>query len=539
MAGVCLGVKTVSKFGRAREDGARARASITRACVVVTAVVFATLAFALPVRATAALGGAYPGARARAGARTRLWAENVPGARSIVSAGGEFIVLERGTGSVVLLYDDNDDGYSDASERVTLVTQAGLNHGVDIAWSRGFLFASDADNVWRWPIVVNSTNKKVSRSVITAAPTKVVRDISRGTYSAASGTTAHGHSTRTLVVNEVRGELYIQVGSVGNVDEVPYRAAIRKMSLDDAVSTNNALLPFDYRDLKVLASGIRNTVGLALDPYSLSEVMYGVDNGPDNARYSGQDVHNDNPGEEVNRFVLSHTGETFYGYPFCMSEFSMPTSVGGMGRGTQFVWSGQDRDFSGLYSDAWCRNASNQLPPIVSMQAHSAPLGIEFVDCASYNFTGNRSLPCSEYDGWAFVAFHGSWNRRPATGYKIVALPFESKTNRTATGEVVDIVSSDGPGATWATGLRPVDVALDSLRGRLMFTSDSTGEILVIESATPSPSTPNPSTPNPPTPNPSTPNPSSAQNSTSSPKSGSSTRRVAFVTCLLLPFLCL
>ena len=73
-----------------------------------------------------------------------------------------------------------------------------------------------------------------------------------------------------LVIHEVLDELYIQVGSMENVGTDSYRAAIRKISLLDSVGLGGrTTLPVEYRDLAYLAHGIRNTVGLALDPYNV------------------------------------------------------------------------------------------------------------------------------------------------------------------------------------------------------------------------------------------------------------------------------
>jgi glucose/arabinose dehydrogenase len=426
----------------------------------------------------------YPNAWNAAGLRTRLWAKDLHSIRSIVSCGdGEFLVLQR-PGSVVLMWDDDRDGLSSVDERLILVTYPGLSHGIAVDWHGGFLFASTADVVVRWPIVLNVTTMTVARVAVTAPPVQVVTDLSRGSWSAASGTTAHGHYTRTLVVNAHRNELYIQVGSIGNVDADEYRSAIRRMSLLDARGSSNTSLPIDFRHLAHVAKGVRNTVGMSIDPYSNGTVMYGVDNGPDNAQRYGADIHIDNPGEECNRFDLTQN-DIMYGYPYCFSEYKMDNSHGGEGRGTQFVWTGVDRDFSSVFSDSWCRNTSNQKVPSLVMQAHSAPLGITFYGCNNKNFSGNGTLPCGDYDGWAFVAFHGSWNRQPPTGYKVVALPMESITNRTFTGQVIDVMRHNGTSAVWETNLRPVDVAIDSRHGRLLVTSDSSGEVLVIESTPP------------------------------------------------------
>jgi hypothetical protein len=109
----------------------------------------------------------------------------------------------------------------------------------------------------------------------------------------------------------------------------------------------------------------------------------------------------------------------------------------------------------------------------VSMQAHSAPLGITF-----YNWKPSEERPVEcggsgafpkEMDGYAFIAFHGSWNRNIPTGYKVVYVAMDNNGN--AIGETVDLLAHVPPNAPWEDGFRPVDVDFDDC-GRLVVTSD-------------------------------------------------------------------
>ena len=114
---------------------------------------------------------------------------------------------------------------------------------------------------------------------------------------------------------------------------------------------------------------------------------------------------------KVNRFA--EPGADF-GYPFCWTEFGLPDGVGG-GKGTVWAWPSFMND--GTHTDAWCR--ANTSPPEVSLQAHSAPLGIAFFEHKTSWPVGCSGALGSQYDGDAFVAYHGSWNRDPPTGYKV------------------------------------------------------------------------------------------------------------------------
>ena len=79
-------------------------------------------------------------------------------------------------------------------------------------------------------------------------------------------------------------------------------------------------------------------------------------------------------------------------------------------------------------------------------------------------------------NGNAFIAFHGSWNRNPPTGYKVVRVPMGDNGNPTV-DEAIDFFchhDKSGSGAKWPNGFRPVDVVFDKCN-RLLITSDGTG----------------------------------------------------------------
>jgi hypothetical protein len=169
----------------------------------------------------------------------------------------------------------------------------------------------------------------------------------------------------------------------------------------------------------------------------------------------------------LNRFREEDAGK-HWGYPYCWTEFKLPETIG-EGPGTAWAWpSFLD---GGVVTDDQCRE--DYIPPVISMQGHSAPLGITFyewrdelpADC------GNLSFP-ETMDGYAFIAFHGSWNRDVPTGYKVVYAPFD--TNGDAIGGLVDLLAHEPPNARWEDGFRPVDVDFDDC-GRLIVSSDGSG----------------------------------------------------------------
>ncbi|KAL2255307.1 hypothetical protein VTK26DRAFT_3649 [Humicola hyalothermophila] len=95
----------------------------------------------------------------------------------------------------------------------------------------------------------------------------------------------------------------------------------------------------------------------------------------------------------------------WYGYPTCFAVWDASNFPGsGLRTGSNFVIAP-----NGTYNDASCDTGSPRaIPPRLSFQAHSAPIWNTF-DADAKNM---------------YVAFHGSWDRQPATGFKVVQIPF-------------------------------------------------------------------------------------------------------------------
>jgi hypothetical protein len=109
----------------------------------------------------------------------------------------------------------------------------------------------------------------------------------------------------------------------------------------------------------------------------------------------------------LNQFPEEDAGKHF-GYPFCWTEYRLPDPYG---NGTGSVWAWPDFLNNNVVSDEECR--SEYVAPVVSMQAHSAPLGITFFDWKT-----ELRMECGDVrqfpewmDGYAFIAYHGSWVR--------------------------------------------------------------------------------------------------------------------------------
>jgi glucose/arabinose dehydrogenase len=173
---------------------------------------------------------------------------------------------------------------------------------------------------------------------------------------------------------------------------------------------------------------MRNAVGMAFHP--LTGKLYVTENGRD---WLGDDL----PPDEIN---LVEEGKD-YGWPVCYGK------------------SIHDTDFDkNTYIRDPCEDSA---PSLIDLQAHSAPLGL--------NFYYGGSFP-EEYIGNLFVCLHGSWNRQEPTGYKIIRINMTDLTlHDFATGWLQD-------GNVLG---RPVDVMV-SEDGSLFVSDDNDGRIYRI-----------------------------------------------------------
>jgi len=361
----------------------------------------------------------------------------------------EILLVERGASRVVRLVPYEDDPNNVAVVALSNTEGLGLNHGIEL--SGGYLYASSTTKVYRWHY--NDGNVGQTEEVIV-------------------GMRSGGHFTRTLAFNADGRWLYVSIGSLSNADSDSSRSRIRRFDM----STWDGIIPFNYDDDgELFADGLRNEVGLAFDIHG---DLWGVENGADNLQREdlGGDIHNDNPSEELNRFREDQAGQS-WGYPYCWSEYCLPQESGGSGikgANTQWAWSSF---LNTGYTDEWCRENTNE--SVMSMPAHSAPLGMTFYKWKdlSQDDTCEGGFPIS-MNNYAFIAFHGSWNRSPPTGYKVVFVPMDSDGN--PTHQPIDLFRHAGDGAKWPNpGIRPVDVQFDNC-GRLYITEDKTGSVIQV-----------------------------------------------------------
>lgn len=317
-----------------------------------------------------------------------------------------------------------------------------------------------------------------------------------------------GHATRTLLVPRHNPDLLVvSRGSDGNIDAGTTdvgsaRSQMRTFDVD-ALLRGAAAVP--YASGAVLGWGLRNSVGVAEDPttgyivnpslprIAVKHVMltrgvkWSVENSIDNMKRAGVDIHNTNPGEELNFHGLpGDTGGAVYGrnygYPACVAIWdsgSVRGFPGGAATGKQMVGDQMPRN----YTDAFCRDET--VAPYITFGAHLAPLDIEFQDDGSA----------------AYISMHGSWsvasprearrprpltedrNRQPPNGYRLSRVSFAGGfpvQGRSSKDAEERIMWNAHNAACPAQCFRPVGLALAAGGRRLYMTSDATGELYAI-----------------------------------------------------------
>lgn len=223
------------------------------------------------------------------------------------------------------------------------------------------------------------------------------------------------HWTKNLIASADGTTLYVTVGSNSNVAE-------RGM----AVETGRAAIwEVDIKSgtHRVFASGLRNPNGLAWEPGT--GVLWTVVNERDEL---GNDL--------VPDYLTSVREGGFYGWPYSYFGQHVDERV----------------------QPQQPERVATALIPDYAVGAHTAPLGL----AAS---TGN-TLPAVFANGM-FIGQHGSWNRKPHSGYKVIFVPFE---NGKPAGVPVDVLGGFLSGEGNAFG-RPVGVALDK-QGALLVADD-------------------------------------------------------------------
>ncbi len=236
------------------------------------------------------------------------------------------------------------------------------------------------------------------------------------------------HWTKNIIASRDGARLYVTVGSNSNVaengiDKEEGRAAIWEFDLKTGIK-------------RVFAGGLRNPNGMAWE--ADSGALWTVVNERDEL---GSDL--------VPDYLTSVKDGGFYGWPYSYYGQHVDTRV--------------EPPRPDLVATA--------MAPDYALGPHTASLGL-----ASAHGT---SLP-AQFQHGMFIGQHGSWNRKPHSGYKVVFVPFSG--GKAAVGPVVDVLTGFVSPEGNAQG-RPVGVALDKTGALLV--ADDVGNIVWRVSALP------------------------------------------------------
>jgi glucose/arabinose dehydrogenase len=255
---------------------------------------------------------------------------------------------------------------------------------------------------------------------ITAAGTKLV-DLPGGPIN--------HHWTKSLLASADGSKLYVGVGSNSNITENGMDAEKDRANILEVDRASGAV--------RIYASGLRNPNSMQWEPHS--KAMWVVVNERDEI---GPDL--------VPDYLTSVKDGAFYGWPY---------------------------SYYGAHVDARVRPqrpdlVAKAIAPDYALGSHVAPLGLVFNSAASI-------MPAHLREG-AFVGEHGSWDRSPVSGYKVVFVPFHDGK---PAGQPIDVVTGF-IGGEHVRG-RPVGLAMD--HGGALLIADDVGNTVWRVSAAAAP----------------------------------------------------
>jgi glucose/arabinose dehydrogenase len=254
---------------------------------------------------------------------------------------------------------------------------------------------------------------------ITSSPTTVV-DLPAGPIN--------HHWVKNVIASPDGRTLYVSIGSNSNAAEngIPNEEGRAAIWAVDAQSGSH----------RIFASGLRNPVGMAWQPDT--HVLWTSVNERDEL---GSDL--------VPDYMTSVRDGAFYGWPYSYNGQHVDTRV--KPRRPDLV--------------------ATAVVPDYALGPHTASLGLAW--------SGGGTLPAPFTNGM-FVGQHGSWNRKPRSGYKVIFVPF---TGGVPDGLPVDVLTDFVDHDGHARG-RPVGVAIDA-RGALLVADDVGNTIWRVTALTP------------------------------------------------------
>ena len=346
------------------------------------------------------------------GFKVELYADGLNEPRLLRTApNGDFFVAESRLGEVKVFRGVGADGKAQQTE----VFATGLTQPFGIAFyppgpNPQWVYVANTDSVVRFPYHVGDMKATGAQQVI-------VPELPGG-----GRLHGGGHWTRDVAFTQDGKKMFISVGSHSNVDDADthpeefHRADILEFNPDGS-------------GLRVYAYGIRNAVGIAVNPQT-GELWCSVN-------------ERDELGDNLVPDYITHVKDGgFYGWPWW------------------YMGPHQDPRHTGKHPEL----KDKVITPDVLLQPHLASLQMTF-------YTG-KQFP-SAYAGDIFASEHGSWNKTMRAGYEVVRVPLHQKAH--ATGEYEDFLTGfvTADGQVWG---RPVGVTVAN-DGSLMVTDDGSRSI--------------------------------------------------------------
>lgn len=297
---------------------------------------------------------------------------------------------------ITLLRDADRDGQAETRS----VFLEGLNSPFGMALVADKLYVANTDSVMAFAYTEGATR--------ITAPGRKVADLPAGPLN--------HHWTKNLIASADGSKLYITVGSNSNVAENGMAAEEGRAAIWEVIPATGTK--------RLFASGLRNPNGMAWEPQTGS--LWTVVNERDEL---GNDL--------VPDYLTSVRASGFYGWPYS--------------------WYGQhvDERVEPRRPDLVAR----AIVPDYALGSHVAPLGLAAAGDGALTRALTRVLtPATNTQPAAgmFVGLHGSWNRKPLSGYKVIFVPFAA--GRPA-GLPVDVLTGFVSPEGDAFG-RPVGVAI-------------------------------------------------------------------------------
>jgi glucose/arabinose dehydrogenase len=355
-----------------------------------------------------------------------------------VAPNGDLFLADSGAGILFVLRGVGPDGKAAQIEQFA----TGLDHPFGIAFypvdNPRYVYVGNATTVQRFPYH--------SGDLHATGPAETIVPNIPGYAQLAGG----GHWTRDVVFSKDGQHMLVSVGSGSNVDDADTHA--REFHRADVLEFTP-----EGKFVEVYATGLRNCVGEAINPTTGS-------------LWCSTNERDELGNHLVPDYVTSVPEGGFFGWPwYYMGGHQDPRLPKPCADGT-----GPNPQLTAPLTDtqaADCKRVdmtTKVITPDVLVQPHMASLEMVFYP-HTHDLMG--AFPQS-YDGDAFAAEHGSWNRANRTGYEVIRIPMHDGH---ATGEYDDFltgfVTSDGQ--VWG---RPVGVAV-AKDGSMFVTDDGSRSV--------------------------------------------------------------